>query len=74
MKRFSKAEKKHKSSYSTVDFRWYKNIREVESILENKGSPGEFTHMEVAMINETVLEQYLNDTRNLKTVRNIIEY
>ena len=71
---FSKAEKKHKSSYSTVDFRWYKNIEKVDSILNNKGHPENFTHMEVALISETVLEHYLNDTRDMKTVRNIIDF
>ena len=71
---FSKAEKKHKSSYSTVDFRWCKYIRDVDSILKNNGHPGNFTHMEVALINETVLEHYLNETRDMRTVRNIIDY
>ena len=74
MKMFSKAEKKHKSSYSTVDFRWYKHIDKVENIKNNKSAPGDFTHLEVALINERVLENYLNDTWDMRTVRNIVDY
>jgi hypothetical protein len=70
---FGYGNKKQKGTFSFIDFTLYKIAEEIES--QSVGRRAEaFTHLELALMSKNLIEKYLNDTKYMKTVRDIIEY
>jgi hypothetical protein len=72
-KMFGKGNKKQKGAFSFIDYRPYKIAREIENHSKGKRT-GDFTQLELALMSKDLIKEYLSETKNMKTVRSIIDY
>ena len=65
--------KKQKASYSFVDFNWLKIGRLIDHY-QKKAPRERYTDLEIALYMKLMMDNYLSDTKNFKTIRSIIDF